>query len=347
MFDDKGMLTDRARGILFWFTIGIIAVLAIIVIATLVNLLRGVVSPEETFLVVSPHEISLCSGGQHQFTIEGGAEVTWEATGGTVTQSGLFTAGDTPGDHTVTVTGRDSRKEAAATVHIVVCTPTETPVLPTPTPPATPTPEVVVSPSADPQGDVGTYESGVPVEGAPAGADVSAASVEPDGRVVLQPAEGIPEELVGWAAEGEMLLWLSLHEPVPAPPAAYMNWIFALDVDGNTATGRPVGSRRINPDLGDEAVVGISYDPSTGSYDPYFLVWDTAQGSWVSWTEGVRYYLGGSRTVVALALPLDAFTQAVSQTSGVTLSPEAIRGRVAAESYAGEQRVIDFYPDLP
>jgi len=74
MFDDKGMLTDRARGILFWFTIGIIAVLAIIVIATLVNLLRGVVSPEETFLVVSPHEISLCSGGQHQFTIEGGAE---------------------------------------------------------------------------------------------------------------------------------------------------------------------------------------------------------------------------------------------------------------------------------
>ena len=93
--------------------------------------------------------------------------------------------------------------------------------------------------------------------------------------------------------------------------------------------------------------MGISYDPSTGSYDPYFLVWDTAQGSWVSWTEGVRYYLGGSRTVVALALPLDAFTQAVSQTSGVTLSPEAIRGRVAAESYAGEQRVIDFYPDLP
>ncbi len=347
MFDDKGMLTDRARGILFWFTISMIALLAIIAIITILRACGGLVSQVSPTLVISPGEISLCAGEQHQFTIEGGAEVTWEAMGGTITQSGFFSAGDVPGDYTVIVSGRDSRQEATATVHIIACTPTEMPVLPTPTPLATPTPEVVAPPSADPQGDVGAYESGVPVGGAPAGLDIRVASVGPDARVVLQPTEGVPEELAGWAGEDEILLWIVLHEPIPDPPAAYVSWLFVLDVDGDTATGRPAGSRRINPDLGDEAVIGVSYDPATGSYDPYFLVWDAAQGSWVAWSEGVRYYLGESRAVIALALPLETLTQSIAQTSGVTLAPEAVKGRAAADSYAGEQRVIDFYPDLP
>ena len=301
-------------------------------------------------LVISPGEASLCPGEQHQFTAEGGVEVTWEATGGTISASGLFTAGDAPGDHTITATRSDSRQAAEAIVHVVACTPTSTPVpSPTlaPTPAATPTPEPLAPPPADPQGDVGTYESGAPVEVVPAGVDIRAASVGPDLQVVFQPAEGIPAELASWATESEALLWIALHEPVPDPPEVYTEWLFALDLDGDTTTGRPVDSARINPDLGTEAAVGVYYDPASGEYAPYFLVWDSAQGDWAEGPEVVRFRLDESRTLIGLALPLETLTQTVAQITGVTVVPEAVKGRAAVLSYAGEQMVIDFYPDRP
>jgi hypothetical protein len=37
----------------------------------------------------------------------------------------------------------------------------------------------------------------------------------------------------------------------------------------------------------------------------------------------------------------------VAQITDVTLVPEAVKGRAAVLSYAGEQAVIDFYPDRP
>ncbi len=349
MLDDRGMLSDRARGILFWFTISMIALIAIVALITIVRACSSILSPEEPPLVISPGEISLCAGEQHQFAVGGDVEVTWGTTGGIIDGNGLFVASSIPGDYTITVAETDTSQTAKATVHIVACTLPPTPALPSPTPAptATPTLEAIAPPSADPQGDVGAYESGTLVEGVPAGVDISAANVGTDLHVTLQPSEGVPAELAGWAAEGDVLLWISLHEPVLNPPVVYMNWLFALDVDGNTATGRPAGSRRINPDLGDEAVIGVSYDPATGSYEPYFLVWDAAQEQWVAGPEGIRYYVSDSRTVVALALPLETLTQAVAQTSSVTLVPEAVKGRAAVDSYVGEQRVIDFYPDLP
>ncbi len=347
MLNDSG-LSDRARAILFWFTIAMIIVVAIAAIVTILRACSNVLSPPLSPLTISPGEISLCTGEQRRFTVGGDAEVAWETTGGMVSDGGLYTAGDVPGDYTVTATGVDAEQKVEAIVHVVACTP-----LPTSTPPPTlaptdtPTQEAIAPPPADPQGDVGAYENGAPVDGFPAGVDISSTSLGPDLSVSLQPTEGAPAELAGWAAEGEMLLWIALHEPIPDPPPVYMNWLFALDVDGNTATGRPAGSRRINPDLGDEAVIGISYDPATGAYEPYFLVWDATQGNWATGPEGIRYYLSDSRTVVALALPQETFTQAVAQTSGVTLAPEAAKGRAAADSYVGEQRVIDFYPALP
>lgn len=348
MFKNKGMLSDRARGILFWFTISMIALVAIIAVITILRACRGIVTKEKP-LTISPGEASLCPGEQRQFAVEGDTEVSWEATGGAITQSGLFTAEDTPGDYTITATGRDARQKAEAIVHVVDCTPIATPVPPTPTPTltATPTPEAVAPPPADPQGDVGSYETGTPVEGVPPGVDIRAASVGADLRVVLQPTEGVPAELAGWAAEGEGLLWIALHEPVPDPPTIYMDWLIALDVDGDAGTGRPADSARINPDLGDEAVVGVSYDPAVGDFEVYFLVWDTAQGSWAAGPEVVRYKLDESRTLIGLALPLETLTQTIAQTTGVTLAPEAVKGRAAAFSYVGEQRVIDFYPDRP
>lgn len=340
-------MSDKARAILFWCTIALIIIVAIAAIVTILRACNSILSPPPPPLTISPGEVSLCTGEQQQFTVGGADEIAWETTGGMISDNGLYTASDIPGDYTVTATGADADQQIEAVAHVATCAPSPTPEpSPTVAPTDTPTPEAVASPT-DPQGDVGAYENGVPVEGVPAGVDISSASLGPDLHVLLDSAEGAPPELADWVTEGEMLLWITLHTPIPDPPPVYMNWLFALDVDGNTATGRPAGSRRINPDLGDEAVIGVSYDPVIGAFEPYFLVWDATQGNWADGPEGIRYHLSDSRTLVALALPLEMFTQSVAQTSGVTLAPEAAKGRAAADSYVGEQRVIDFYPALP
>jgi hypothetical protein len=342
------MLNERARVILFWFTIGMITLVGVVAVITILRACGGPVSQEPP-LAISPAEINLCTGEQNPFTIEDNVEVTWDTTGGTISESGLLSASNEPGDYTVTASQRGSRRVAQATVHVVACTPTPTPApspTPTPIPTATPTPEPPPLTPADPQGDVSGYEGGTPVEGAHAGVDIRAASPSADLRLDLQSTTGAPAELAGWPTEGEVLLWIELYEPIPTPPA-YTDWLFALDLDGNTATGRPAGSVRINPDLGDEAVVGVIYEPTSGEYAPYFLVWDAAQGSWIDGPEVVRFYMDESRRLIGLALPLEILTQSVVQATGVTPAPEAAKGRAAVLSYVGEQAVIDFYPDRP
>jgi hypothetical protein len=352
------MLDDKSRVTLFWFTIGMVVVVVIVALFTLLRACGGSLQGESP-LAVSPAEISLCTGDQHQFTVEGidedGVEVSWRANGGTISKSGPFTAdftADEPGDYVITVIRQNPRHVADATIHVSACTPTPTPsptpiptLTPTPSPTATPTPEPTPSLN-DPRGDVGAYENGAPVEGVPAGVDVRAASVGADLRVNLQSAAGVPEELAGWAAEGDVLVWITLYDPIPSPPA-YGDWLFVLDMDGDVATGRPAGSARINPDLGDEAVLGVLYDPASAEYAPYFLVWDPAQGGWVDGPEGMRFTLGQSRTVIGFALPLETLTTAVTQTTGVTPVLGAVKGRAAALSVSGEQTVVDFYPDRP
>ena len=341
------MLNDRARVILFWFTVGMMILVAVVAVVTILRACGGPVSNEPA-LTVSPAEVSLCSGEQHQFTAGGEGEITWEATGGTISGSGLFLAGDTPGDYTVSVTRNGSRRKAEAIVHVVACTPTPTPVpSPTPAPTSTPTPEPTAIPPADPQGDVGTYESGARVESFPAGMDIRAASVADDLRVDLQPTAVIPEQLSTWVASGELLVWITLHGPVPDPPTVFTDWLFVMDLDGDVTTGRPAGAARINPDLGTETAIGVSYNPAVGEYEPYLWLWDNGQEDWTEVPNVVRFYLDESRTVIGLALSLDMLTQNAAQFSGVTLVPEAVRGRAAALSYTGEQAVIDFYPERP
>jgi hypothetical protein len=319
-----------------------IAVVAIIAIIVILRACSALLSPpeEEILLAISPAEVSLCPGDQRQFTLQEGGEAAWEATGGTVTQSGLYSAGFAPGDYTVKAS-RDIQ-ESTAVVHIVVCTATPT-YIPTIAPTETPIPPTE-SPELDPQADVEVYETESLVAAAPAGVDIKGGSVQlQDLRVVLQPAaEDIPAELAGWTAEGEALIWLSLHTPIPDPPALTTRWIFVLDMDGNATTGRAPGTLKINRGLGDEVALLLTY--SGGSYGVEDWVWDSSSGSWVAGPGGVRYKISDSRTMVALALPLDAFSQAVLQRSGATANPDAAKGRVAADAY-GEQRVIDYYPN--
>jgi hypothetical protein len=339
MFDEKGMLTDRARGILFWFTIAMIVIVAILAILFIFNRCSRLLSqPVEVSLAVNPPEKELCVGQQHQFTFAGDDQVvTWETSGGTITQSGLYTADAGPGDFTITVTGRDSKKTANAVVHVLACAPTATPV-PTVGVTETPIPEPTVAFAVDPQGDVIDYNTRLPVEGAPTGLDIQAASVAGDLSVALQPGGGVPEELAGWAAEGEGLMWITLYEPVPQ--GSRIRWFLVLDVDGNSATGRAPGTLDIDTGLGDE--IAIMVEHGTGQVTTW--VWDNASG-FVDGPAGTRYTVTESGTVVGFALPLEALTQAVSERAGVTLAPEAVKGRVGADAFLGEQRIIDYYPN--
>lgn len=334
---------------MFWFTIGMIMLVAVVAVVTILRACGRSLSVAPP-LAISPAEASLCPGEQRQFAVEGGGEVTWDATGGTISEQGVFTAGDVLGDTIIMASGGGSHRIAQASVHVVGCTPTVTArpsPTPAPTPTATPTPAPTPAAPADPQGDVGTYENGARVEAPPAGVDIRTASVGSALQVNLQPAAGVPAELANWTTPGEALLWIALYEPAPAQPAAYTDYLFVLDVDGNTATGRPAGQARINPDLGTDAAVGVSYNPATGQYEPYFWTWDPAKAEWAIGPAVVRFYLDGTRTLIGLALPLETLKQNVAQTTGVTLVPEAVKGRAAAVSYAGEQAVVDFYPDPP
>jgi primosomal replication protein N len=71
-----------------------------------------------TGLLVSPHTISLLPGHQQQFTaaVNGSNSfaVTWSASGGTVTKTGLYTAPTTAGTYTVTARSGGSRRTSAS-----------------------------------------------------------------------------------------------------------------------------------------------------------------------------------------------------------------------------------------
>lgn len=358
MFDSNGVLTDRARGILFWVTISLIALVAIVIMVTLVRAVTRIVSSNRELPTLAPSEVNVCAGKQQQFATTDDGDVTWEATGGTISEDGVFTAGDKSGDYAVTVSRGWLVRESEAIVHVILCTPaptlmptavvTSTPIPATPGPTDTAIPEATVSPAgADARGDVGSYETGAPVADVPPGVDIREASPGSDLRINLQPSLGVPESLAGWPDEDEILLWISLYEPISSPPTAYTDWLFAIDADGDVATGRPAGSARINPDIGDDAVLGVTYDAATGEYDPYLLVWDAAQEQWIVGSEPPRYIIGETGTVIALAMPLETLAQTLSETSDVTLLPDGAMARASVLSYVGEQRVIDFYPDRP
>jgi hypothetical protein len=214
----------------------------------------------------------------------------------------------------------------------------------TPAPTDTPTPEPAPAFPPDAEGDAFIYETGDPAEEIPEGVDIRVASVGADMKVALGLPVEVPEELAGWAAEDEMLVWIELYEPIPESPTEKLEWMFVLDMDGDTGTGRPAGQRPINPDLGYEVAVALAYDPGSEAYSAYCLVW--AAGSWVAGPE-VRYYTNESRTLIGLAVSREALIESVTTNSGVTAVPDGVKGRAAAFSGTGAGRSVDFYPELP
>jgi hypothetical protein len=341
-------LSGRVRKIMLWITV---AVVGVAVVAAMVSVLRILIRPQEAAQAfqIAPSEVTLCIGQEVTFSVEPPvSDVEWAVTGGSeIGLDGHYVAGDIPGSYVIQAAGPRRGQQATALVYVVACTPTPT-ATPIPTPVPTPTPTSVPTPipALDAEGDVGVYSSGAPVAQPPAGIDISNAAVSPEGRVILQGGD-IPAELSGWLQEGEALLWISLHQPAPVAYDARADWLFALDLDGDVTTGRPVGSARINPDLGMEVALGVYYDPTGGNYETYLLIWDSTQGDWADGADVVRFTFSENRTLVGLAIPLDTLAQQVSQIAGVTIAPESVTGRVGAVVYTSPEAVIDFYPDLP
>jgi hypothetical protein len=78
---------------------------------------------ERGSILVSPTAVSLDAGASYQFSAEvvglANHAVTWSATGGTISSTGLFTAGSTSGSYTVTATSvanPSTRGQAAGTI---------------------------------------------------------------------------------------------------------------------------------------------------------------------------------------------------------------------------------------
>jgi hypothetical protein len=105
-------------------------------------------------VTVSPHTVPLQVGKQQQFTVNitgtSNTGVTWSASGGAISPSGMYTAPGSPGTFTVTATSQaDSSKSDTASVTVSLTAPPPTPT-PTPTPAPTPTPTPVPTPTPTP-----------------------------------------------------------------------------------------------------------------------------------------------------------------------------------------------------
>ena len=84
------------------------------------------IAPPAVSITISPASASLLTNGTQQFTAtvagSSNAAVTWSATGGTVSTSGLYTAPNTAGTYTVTVTST-ANPSASASAAVTVSTP--------------------------------------------------------------------------------------------------------------------------------------------------------------------------------------------------------------------------------
>jgi hypothetical protein len=337
------MLGAQIRRILSWVTV---AVIAAVIVSGMAVVLRQVWPDRGArSLQIVPAEVVLCPDQEVTFRVEPQvADVEWAATGGgEISPEGRFVAGE-PGDVEVRAAGpRGGQGRAIA--YVTACTPTPTPLptltsLPTPTP----TPETTPIAEADPQGDVSVYETGAPATQPPAGLDIRNASIAPDRRLTLGVQEGLPGGLAQWVQEGEAVLWIALNDPIPDALAVRTDWLFALDLDGDSSTGRPAGARPINPDLGYEVALGVYYDPASAAYVPYLLVWNPTAQDWEG-GPAVRHWISEDRTLVALALPLYAVRQEVERVTGVMELPEAALGRAATIAYTSPDVLADLYPD--
>ena len=203
-------------------------------------------------------------------------------------------------------------------------TPTATATrLPLPTPTATLAPAVCL----DRSGDLARYDTLTPVTATVPGADLARASFD---------------------AETSLILWMTLYQPVPDAPDVERFWLFALDTDGDRATGRPLGDGAINPDIGVEVTIGVTWSPELGPEpEPYIFIWNADTGTSDRRTEGVEASFSRARDAVFLRIELDLLARLVSEFSGTVPDWDRMIVRAGTLAMTDEGMVVDFCPDLP
>ena len=363
------------------WVIGGFILLAILVIAFLVvNLLlsQGIGLPA-TFLIL-PSEVTLYPGEGCQFRAVAGDRlmpgVKWTASDGDIGPEGFYVAPDTPGDYQIIAQHPNSEYRTAVTVHVVAANeagteqppnPTETaiPIQTTTVPttastvtPASPTHSPSPAPTQtstsastvflDAAGDLVSFDTLEPVAIAPPGTDIRAACFNSEGQLM----RAIPDELAGevsdWDTEENLVLWLTFHEPVPTVPDVERYWIFALDVDGNTATGRPVDEGKINPDIGVEVTIGVHSNPAAGiELAPYIMVWNTRLVTSEPLTLELEARLSTARDALFVRVPADLLAEIVRSFSEVEPNWDQTSGRALATATTSEGTVADFAPERP
>lgn len=106
---------------------GIVA--AVLLTATATDAQSSLTRPYASW-IVTPHGITVASGNTEQFSAVGmgDATVEWTTTGGTITSTGLFTAGPSAGSYSVTATTGDRSATVAVTVVARTATTPRSPV---------------------------------------------------------------------------------------------------------------------------------------------------------------------------------------------------------------------------
>jgi hypothetical protein len=297
--------------------------------------------------------------------------VKWTASDGDIGPEGFYVAPDTPGDYQIIAQHPNSEYRTAVTVHVVATedviteqpssTKTAIPVQTT-IPTVTPTASTPSSPSPAPTqtsasasmvffdavGDLVSFDTLEAVAIAPPGTDIRAACFSSERQLMRTVPEELASEISDWNAEENLVLWLTFHEPVPMVPDMERYWIFALDTDGNTATGRPIDEGKINPDIGVEVTIGVHSNPTAGiELSPYMMIWNTrlATSELVAMELDAR--LSTTRDALFVRIPEKQLAETIRAVSGVEPNWNQAVGRALATATTNEGTVADFAPERP
>jgi hypothetical protein len=198
----------------------------------------------------------------------------------------------------------------------------------------------------DPENDLFDYTTLAPIDDAPLGSDILLACFDAD----LHLLRTVPPELTGevgdWASEEDVVLWITLHKPVPQTIDTSISWLFALDTDDDPTTGRPLNTGVINPDIGSEVTVGVRLD-QTGEVYPYIYTWNAATGNSDLSDTGLEARVSTARDAVLIRVPMATLTILITSSSQAEPDWDSVVGRAATLVVLDDGAAIDFFPERP
>jgi hypothetical protein len=359
-----------------WIIGTFILLIALVAAFVVLNLMLPTwFGPPATF-DISPSEVTLLPGQGWQFqAVHEGRSVhgiQWAATDGTIGAEGFYIAPPEPGDYQIIAQHPSKPYSAVAMVHVVQDTtitevpsdlptltqtatvPTETPAPPTPTPKQptstptqTPTPTPIPETLFDDSGDLFDFNTLQPFTYTLPGSDIKLACLDEDLRLMRTVPPELASEVGDWNTEENLILWITLYEPVSATLNVETSWLFALDTDNDPATGRPPGSGQINPELGTEVTIGVHSAASDVGFDPYMYVWKAASSDFELAAIDLETRLSTARDTILIRVPVEELTNAIREFAQTEPDWDEAVGRSATLAIVGEVMVADFYPELP